>query len=613
MNARTPPFAPFPPWRWEIPARLNIGVACTDAHLGTAAADRPAMIVEDDALGTSAITYRELAQRTSRFAQLLRDLGIPRGDRVLIRLPNSLDYPTAFLGAMKRGAVSVPTSTLLTAEEVEYLAHDSGAHAIVIDKAAWRAMGPKLAGKESLRYALLSGAGEVTSVPGIDSIDLGPALDAIDAWEPAEDTAVDDPAYLVYTSGTTGDPKGVMLTHANLVTNVLGAAQVFPQVRSEWTALSFLPLCHSFERTAGHNFMIHAGVTIAYAESVEKVPENILEVRPHIMCSVPRLYEKMYARVNEKVAKDGALRQAIFRWATGVGQQAFAARIERRAPSAWLRLRLALADRLVFSKIKERMGGRLQLFVAGGAPLAREIAEFFGAAGILICEGSGLTETSPVITCNRPERMKPGAVGLPLPGIEVKIAPDGEVLSRGPHIMKGYFGRPEATREAIDEDGFFHTGDLGRIDDDGFLVITDRKKDIIVTSGGKNIAPQPIENKLKTNRFISEVVMVGNRRNFPAALVVPNYEALAAWAGARGISGTREELVRRQEVVAWYQELVASMTGDLAQFEKIKKIALLPRELTQEAGEITPTLKVKRRVVEERYKALIDDLYRGAA
>ena len=318
-----------------------------------------------------------------------------------------------------------------------------------------------------------------------------------------------------------------MLSHANLVSNVLAAAAVFPQIQPEWTALSFLPLCHSFERTAGHNFMIHSGVTIAYAESVERVPDNILEVRPHIMCSVPRLYEKMYARVNEKVARDSALRQALFRWALAAGRQGFAARLARRAPGLLLRLKLALADRLVFSKIQARTGGRLQLFISGGAPLAREIAEFFGAAGMLICEGYGLTETSPVITCNRPDRMKPGTVGLPLDGVEVRIAEDGEILSRGPHIMLGYFGRPEATREAIDADGYFHTGDLGHVDPEGFLVITDRKKDIIVTSGGKNIAPQPIENKLKTNRFFAEVVMIGDRRKFAVALVVPNYEVLA--------------------------------------------------------------------------------------
>lgn len=563
-----------------------------------------------------AVSSEELRAAVEEIACGLAALGVSRADHVAILSENRPEWAFADFGTLVAGAADVPIYPSLTAPQVRYILSDSRARAAFVST-------PAQAAKLAEARAALPGLAHVIAfepLPGtLPLAELRArgrealARDPQAARRLAALAQPDDVATLIYTSGTTGDPKGVMLTHANLVTNVLGAAQVFPQVRSEWTALSFLPLCHSFERTAGHNFMIHAGVTIAYAESVEKVPENILEVRPHIMCSVPRLYEKMYARVNEKVAKDGALRQAIFRWATGVGQKAFAARVERRAPSAWLRLRLALADRLVFSKIKERTGGRLQLFISGGAPLAKEIAEFFGAAGILICEGYGLTETSPVITCNRPERMKPGAVGLPLPGIEVKIAPDGEVLSRGPHIMKGYFGRPEATREAIDEDGFFHTGDLGRIDGDGFLLITDRKKDIIVTSGGKNIAPQPIENKLKTNRFFSEVVMVGNRRNFPAALVVPNYEALAAWAGARGISGTREELVRRQEVVAWYQELVASMTGDLAQFEKIKKIALLPRELTQEAGEITPTLKVKRRVVEERYKALIDDLYRGAA
>jgi long-chain acyl-CoA synthetase len=296
-----------------------------------------------------------------------------------------------------------------------------------------------------------------------------------------------------------------------------------------------------------------------------------------------------------------------------VGREAFARRVAQRAPGLLLRLKLALADSLALAKIRDRTGGRLEFFISGGAPLAREIAEFFGAAGMLVCEGYGLTETSPVITCNRPDRLRPGSVGLPLPGVELRIAPDGEILTRGPHVMKGYYGKPEATREAIDAEGFFHTGDLGHLDADGFLVITDRKKDLIVTSGGKNIAPQPIENKLKTNPLFAEVVMVGNNRKFPAALVVPNYELLAAWARARGISGTREELVRRGDVQDHYMELVNAMTGELAQFERIKKLALLPKELSQETGELTPTLKVKRRVVEERYKPLIDDMYQGAA
>ncbi len=404
-----------------------------------------------------------------------------------------------------------------------------------------------------------------------------------------------------------------MLTHANLLHNVLAAEKLFPMVNEEWTALSFLPLCHSFERTAGHNFMLHRGVTIAYAESVEKVPENMGEVRPHIMCSVPRLYEKMYARVNEKVASDPPLRQKIFRWAIGVGRETFAHTVARTEPGPLLKLKFALADKLVFSKIKARTGGRLQLFISGGAPLAREIAEFFGAAGMLVCEGYGLSETSPVITCNFPGRVKPGTVGLPLEHVEVKIAADGEILTRGPHVMKGYFRKPEATAEAIEKDGWFHTGDIGFVDADGFLVITDRKKDIIVTSGGKNIAPQPIENRLKTSKFITEVVMIGNQRNFAAALVVPGFEALEAWAKERGLAAaSREDLVRLPEVVRHYQGLVEQMTADLAQFEKIKKIALVAKEFTQESGELTPTLKVKRRVVEERYKAMIDAMYAGS-
>jgi long-chain acyl-CoA synthetase len=376
-------------------------------------------------------------------------------------------------------------------------------------------------------------------------------------------------------------------------------------------SLCFLPLSHVFERT-GHNFMLLVGVSVFYAESVEKVAENMVEVRPTLMLSVPRLYEKMYARVHERVAASSPLRRRLFRWAVDVGRAAFLKRQSGELPSLLGRAAALVADLLVLKKIRARTGGRVKLLVSGGAPLAREIAEFLGAAGLNVCEGYGLTETSPVITANRLGRIRPGTVGLPFPNVEVKIAEDGEVLTRGPHVMKGYFKRPEATAEALDADGWFRTGDVGFQDADGFLVITDRKKDIIVTSGGKNIAPQPIENRLKTNRFVSEVVMIGNKRNFASALVVPNFDVLSEWAQAKGIvTKDREELVKRPEVVAHYLALVDEMTPELAQFERIKKVALLTREFSLEQGEITPTLKVKRRVVEERYKGQIDALYSG--
>ena len=565
-----------------------------------------------------AISSEELRAAVEETSMGLRALGIGRGDKVAILSENRPEWTIADLATLCAGAADATIYATLTAPQVQYILADSEARAVFVSNAVQaakvaevRAQLPHL--QHVVRFDKASAAGTTSldelRAKGREAL----AADRDAVRRRAAEVKGDDLATLIYTSGTTGDPKGVMLTHGNLVHNVLAAEKVFPMVNQEWTALSFLPLCHSFERTAGHNFMLYAGVTIAYAESVERVPENMGEVRPHIMCSVPRLYEKMYARVNEKVAADPPLRQKIFRWAIGVGRQAFAHTVARTEPGALLKLKFKVADKLVFSKIKARTGGRLQIFISGGAPLAREIAEFFGAAGMLVCEGYGLSETSPVITCNYPGRVKPGTVGLPLEHVEVKIAEDGEILTRGPHVMKGYFKKPEATAEAIEKDGWFHTGDIGFVDPDGCLVITDRKKDIIVTSGGKNIAPQPIENRLKANKFFAEVVMIGNKRNFAAALVVPAFEPLEAWAKERGMTvGGREELVRRPEVLAHYQGLVSEMTADLAQFEKIKKIALVAREFTQESGELTPTLKVKRRVVEERYKPMIDAMYEGS-
>jgi long-chain acyl-CoA synthetase len=561
------------------------------------------------------VTSDEFRAAVEELSMGLRALGLERGDKVAILSENRPEWAFADLATLAVGAVDAPIYSTLTPPQVLYILNDSESKVVFVsNEAQWRKLAEVRAQARHLKHVIrmdpvpLEGTLSLDEVRARGREALAGDKDAV--RKRTAEVQPDDLATLIYTSGTTGDPKGVMLTHWNLTSNVLAAAKVFRELGADDVALSFLPLCHSFERTAGHNFMLYCGATIAYAESVEKVPENMQEIRPTLMCSVPRLYEKMYARVNEKVASDPPLRQKIFRWAIGVGREAFRHRVAKTQPGAWLGFKFALADKLVFSKIKERTGGRLRLFVSGGAPLAREIAEFFGAAGLLVCEGYGLTETSPVITCNRPNEMRPGTVGKPLEAVEVRIAEDGEILTRGPHIMKGYFNKPEATAEAIDAERWFHTGDIGVIDADGFLTITDRKKDIIVTSGGKNIAPQPIENAIKTNPFFAEVVMIGNKRNYACALVVPNFETLEKWARAQGVSfGGRAELIAEPRVVAYYEQLVRDLTPHLAQFEKIKKIALLPQEFTLEAGELTPTLKVKRRVVEQKYADVIGRLY----
>jgi long-chain acyl-CoA synthetase len=562
------------------------------------------------------ISSAEFRRAVEELSLGLRALGLEAGDRVAILSENRPEWAFADLATLAAAGVDVPIYPSSTPAQVLYILKDSGAKAVFVSNAAMEAkvaeiraelpallhvirMDDGAAGGTTLEEVRAKGRPALAADPGAvrqRSASLGP----------------DDLATIIYTSGTTGEPKGVMLSHGNIVSNVAAAAAVFPVFGPDDLALSFLPLCHIFERMAGHYLMLSRGVTVAYAESVEAVPANMGEIRPTVMFSVPRLYEKMHARIQEKVAGDPPLRQRVFRWGLRVGLESFRHRVAKTRPPASLRLRRAIADRLVFAKIKRRVGGRLRVFVSGGAPLSRELAEFFGAAGLLILEGYGLTETSPVITVNRPGDFRPGTVGPPVEGVEVKIAPDGEILTRGPHVMKGYYKKPEATAEAIDKDGWFHTGDVGFLED-GFLTITDRKKDIIVTSGGKNIAPQPIEGALKLSPLIADAVMIGNKRNFASALVVPKFDALEKWAAARGISfRDREELVRRPEIVAHYEQAVKQATDGLARFEQIKKIALLPREFSLEGGELTPTLKVKRRVVEQKYKDVIDRMYEAA-
>ena len=574
-----------------------------------------------------AISSDEYRAAVEELSLGLRSLGIERGDRVAILSENRPEWAFADLATLCAGAVDVPIYPTLTAAQILYILNDSQAKVVFVsNEAQARKVASIRAAAVHLRQVIridsdpgATAAGPTAATLSIEQVRAtGRGLlqrDSTAVRKRAAEVQPEDLATLIYTSGTTGDPKGVMLVHRNIVSNVLAGQTIFESVHigPDDTHLSFLPLSHILERTGGHYVMLYVGATVAYAEHIDAVAGNITEVRPTMMIAVPRFFEKVHTRVKDKVAADPPKRQKIFNWAVDVGRQVLAHKVAGTRPGMLLRLKHRIADRLVFTKVRERTGGRLRLFVSGGAPLAPELFEFFGAIGLPILEGYGLTETSPVISINVPTAMRQGSVGRPIPGVEVKIATDGEILTRGPHVMKGYFGKPQATAEAIDPEGWFHTGDVGHIDAEGFLTITDRKKDILVTSAGKNIAPQPIENRLKAHDAIGEVVMVGNKRHYPAALVVPNFDALEKWAKERGLPfAARDELLENPEVVAYYQSLVNELTPDLAQFERIKRIRLLAVEFTIEAGELTPTMKVKRGFIEKKYRKEIDNLYQGA-
>ena len=418
----------------------------------------------------------------------------------------------------------------------------------------------------------------------------------------------DDLATLVYTSGTTGNPKGAMLTHGNVTSNVVTTRNYVP-IQADDVALSILPLSHILERMVDFLYLYKGG-TIAYAENINKVAENMQEIRPTYFGAVPRLFEKMRQRIMDNVATAPAARQKIFRWALKVGEERLPYRVERKPMPLGLKIKSAIADKLVFSKILARLGGRVKYVVSGGAPLSQELAAFFIGAGVEILEGYGLTETSPVIAVNRPEKRRLGTVGPIIEGVEVKIASDGEILSRGPHIMKGYWNNPEATAQSIDADGWFHTGDIGEIDSDGFLKITDRKKDIIINAYGKNIAPQPLEALLKSSPYVGTPVLIGDRRKFLTALIVPNFEKLERDAAAAGLQiKSRDELVANVGVRKMIQDEIDRFNQNLDRQEKIRRFALLPRDFTIEDDEITPSLKVKRKNIDKKYKNVIDQLY----
>jgi long-chain acyl-CoA synthetase len=561
-------------------------------------------------------SHATILERVRRTAYGLARLGVVAQDRVSILSENRPEWLIADYACLCSSVTDVPIYPTLPAEQIPYLLNDSGAKVIFVSTpdqakkiASVRAQAPALTHIIGFGATQADGCDmTLAELEALGAQDESPERNAQfkrDALAVSPDQLVT----LIYTSGTTGNPKGVMLTQDNLYSNVIATKDTL-SVSTRDTALSFLPLSHIFERT-GDYYLFAFGVAIAYAESIDTVPVNMNEVKPSLMMSVPRLYEKIYARVVENAVAGGGVKKTIFFWAKRVGERWSDEKLSGRTPGGLLAWQYSIADKLVFSKLRERTGGNLRFFVSGGAPLSPEIAKFFYSAGLIILEGYGLTETSPVITCNTLDAYRLGSVGKPIAGVEVMIAKDGEILSRGPHIMKGYYNNPEATRAAIDDGGWFATGDIGVLED-GFLKITDRKKDIIVTAGGKNIAPQPIENMLKTNKYVSQAVMIGDKRKFPSVLIVPNWDQLEKWAASQNIVwGNRAELLAMPTIHAKMEkEVQGSLTG-VAHFEMPKKVALLEHDFSIERGELTPTLKVKRRVIDKTYKAMIDELYEG--
>lgn len=559
------------------------------------------------------VSHREIERRVRHAALGLATLGVKPGDRVGLLSENRPEWAIADYACLTSGVTDVPIYPTLPADQIAYVLKDSGSVAIFVSTPEQAA---KIAEVRSQLPALMHVISFDETGPSADmtmaSLEhRGAAAETpesvADYRRIAAGVEPDDLATLIYTSGTTGNPKGVMLTHNNIQSNVEATRRLLSFTGTD-VALSFLPLSHIFERM-GDYLMFATGSSIAYAQGLDTVPTNMIEVRPTVVFSVPRLYEKMYARVLQNALAGGFVKKKIFFWARKVADKWADEKLAGREPKGMLARKYAIAQKLVFSKLKERTGGRLRIFVSGGAPLAPEINKFFYAAGLTILEGYGLTETSPVIGVNTPKDFRIGTIGRPVDGVEVMIAPDGEILTRGPGVMKGYFNNPQATAEAIDGDGWFHTGDIGEIRD-GFIAITDRKKDLIVTAGGKNIAPQPIENMVKTNKYVSQAVMIGDKRRFPSILIVPNYEQLEAWAKRKGILWTdRAQLIRTPAVQEKMEREVLGACTACAHYETPRKVALLEHDFSLEKGEMTPTQKVKRKVVDRNYKDVIDALY----
>jgi long-chain acyl-CoA synthetase len=563
------------------------------------------------------ISSDEMLKRIRNIASGLYSLGVRRGDRVAILSDSRVEWTLTDAACIFAGAIDVPIYPTLTPPQVRYILKDSGARVLVLaNEAKFVEIREVLKDCPAVEHLVFideaSGATQSISLAELEkrgAVFAEQQPELIDTL--AHYVTADDLATIIYTSGTTGEPKGVMLTHSNVVSNLIDCSVHFSFEKDD-SVLSVLPLSHVLERVAMYMYLYH-GMAVYFGESLDMIGPNLREVNPTVFVGVPRIFEKILARVQEKTAEKGRFNLAVLNWAVTVATEYAKLDINHKPIPAVLRLKHKLADKLIFAKIRKALGGRIRLLVSGGAALPEDLSYIYIGAGLPIVQGYGLTETSPVITAGRADDNRVGTVGKPIRNVEVRIASDGEIETRGPNVMRGYYNKPAETAAVLSADGWFKTGDIGTLDQDGFLRITDRKKELFKTSGGKYIAPQLIEQMIKGSRFVNQVVLVGNGRKFPAALIVPDWEQVESYVQLKGIkAGSRAELCQDPRLIDLFQRQIAGLTSSLAKYETVKRIALLEHELTIEGGELTPTMKVKRRVVDEKYRDVIDRLYAEA-
>lgn len=562
------------------------------------------------------INYNEFREKVINFASGLISIGIARGERIAILSENRPEWAISDLGIMHSGALTVPFYTSLPPKQIEYLLKVSGAKSIIISNLKQLEKIQKI--YQNLNFLKLvitlfepekKYNFEIKTFN--DIIDLGRKnfienkgkLDEL-----SEQIDSDDTFTIIYTSGTTGISKGVILTHRNILSNVESALKVL-SITDKDMFLSFLPLSHILERMAGQFIPIYKGASIAYAESLSTLKENIIEAKPTVIIAVPRIFEKMYEVIKHNIEKKSSLIKRILLWSLNGGVE-YEKEKQKGKISLYTKIRKTTGDKLIYKKLRGLTGGRLRFYICGGAHLNKNIGEFFDSAGIKIIEGYGLTETSPVIAVNRLDEYQLGTVGKPLPGIDVKISKDGEILTRGPCVMKGYYNDEQSTKLTIDDEGWFHTGDIGFLDKDGFLTITDRKKDIIVISSGKNIAPQLIEELVLTSKYINQAVVLGHKKKFISALIVPHFQNIKIYAELKKILyKTIDELIEHNTIYQLIKIEIEKVSRNLSDCEKVKKFTLLKKEFDIESEELTPTLKIKRNVIEKKYAEIINNMY----